>query len=315
MNLTPKSVPPHSVTPPVVDLDALPDPMSPDAALEAKVATMVNRVQTLPNPVLAFSGGVDSAVVAALLARTHGDRARLVTAVGPSLSARQRAIAARVAAELGLPHDWIATHEGSDPSYRRNDAQRCFHCKSHLYETLRAFAQDHPDSVLLSGTNFDDQHDYRPGLLAATQFHVVAPLADAKVSKAEVRRLAREWNLSVHDLPAAPCLASRIAYGVEVTPERLSTIEAAESLLWEAGFSDVRVRLLPENVARIEVPLPEVARLQPDCSGTSYALLDQILRLGFDTVTVDPQGLRSGNLNSALPNPRLPHSKSLPILP
>ena len=129
MNLNTKSVPPHSVTPPVVDLDALPDSMSPDASLEAKVATMVNRVQTLPNPVLAFSGGVDSAVVAALLARTHGDRARLVTAVGPSLSARQRAIAASVAAELSLPHDWIATHEGSDPSYRRNDAQRCFHCK------------------------------------------------------------------------------------------------------------------------------------------------------------------------------------------
>lgn len=303
------------MTPTAVDLKDAPESLSLGAALEAKVATMVDRVQTLPNPVLAFSGGVDSAVVAALLGRTHGSRARLVTAVGPSLSARQRAIAARVAGELGLPHEWIATHEGSDPNYQRNDARRCFHCKSHLYETLRAFAQDHPDSVLLSGTNFDDLHDYRPGLLAASHFHVIAPLADAKVSKAEVRRLAREWKLSVHDLPAAPCLASRIAYGVEVTPERLSTIEAAESLLWGAGFSDVRVRLLPQNVARIEVPLPEVARLQPDGSETVHPLVAQILRLGFDTVTVDPQGLRSGSLNSALPSPQLPNSKSLPILP
>jgi len=233
----------------------------PDATRE-KVQRLQARLQRLPLPILAFSGGVDSSVVAAMLKLTHGQQCLLVTAIGPSLAERQRAIAQRVAQELGLPHRWLETRESQDPGYRRNQADRCYYCKSHLFDALTAIASRFPDTCLLSGTNHDDLSDHRPGLQAANQHRVIAPLAEAGLGKAEVRGLAQALGLSVHDLPAAPCLASRIAYGVAVTPGRLEKIEQAEGYLWAAGFSDVRVRLLAGEVARIEVPLPELPRLQ-----------------------------------------------------
>lgn len=182
----------------------------------------------------------------------------------------------------------------------------------------------YPHSTLISGTNLDDLSDHRPGLVAADQHQVFAPLAQYQVSKIEVRQIATAFGLSVDDLPAAPCLASRVAYGIPVTQERLAKIEAAEALVWDLGFSDVRIRLLPENTASIEVPLEEVHRFWhpagahasiADLSGqhqpqslasTSFIFsqrqtqqfLSKIQELGFDRVAIDPKGLRSGSLNN-----------------
>lgn len=271
-----------------------------------KVHRLWEVLSPVRHPIVAFSGGVDSAVVAAAVGRTHGNQCLLVTADSPSLSARQREIAARVAAELQLPHRWLATAEATDPLYQRNHRDRCYFCKTHLYTSLRQVAAEFPDATVLSGTNYDDLGDYRPGLLAAAQNQVFAPLAEAQMGKADVRALARALGLSVHDLPAAPCLASRLAYGVAVTPERLRRVELAEQLLWQAGFSDVRMRLLPEEIGRVEVPLAEVPRLTE-----ATELLQAILELGFLRVDIDPQGLRSGNLNhlntdSTASGPNLP---------
>lgn len=263
-----------------------------DGVLLPKAERLRDLLSQVQHPIVAFSGGVDSAVVAAMVGRTHGRDCLLVTADSPSLSARQREIAARVAEELQLPHRWLATAEADDPLYQRNHRDRCYFCKTHLYTSLRQVATEFPHATVLSGTNYDDLGDYRPGLLAAAQNQVFAPLAEAQMGKADVRALARALGLSVHDLPAAPCLASRLAYGVAVTPERLRRVELAEQRLWQAGFSDVRVRLLPEEVGRVEVPLAEVPRLTE-----ATGLLQTILQMGFLRVDIDPQGLRSGNLN------------------
>lgn len=262
------------------------------AELLAKTRRLWDLLSQLEHPIVAFSGGVDSAVVAAAVGRTHGTRCLLVTADSPSLAGRQRAIAERVAAELQLPHRWLPTAEADDPLYQRNHRDRCYYCKTHLYSALKQVAAEFPTATILSGTNLDDLGDYRPGLLAAAQHQVFAPLAEAQLGKAEVRALARALGLSVHDLPAAPCLASRLAYGVEVTAARLRRVEQAEQRLWQAGFSDVRVRILPEEVGRLEVPLAEVPRLQQ-----LTQLLHDIGHLGFSRLEIDPEGLRSGNLN------------------
>jgi uncharacterized protein len=284
------------------------------ADFSARVLDLWGRIAAMSQPILAFSGGVDSSLVAAVLAHTHDQGCLLVTADSPSLSQRQRRIAAQVAGELRLPHRWLATQEAEDPGYQQNHRDRCYYCKSHLYGTLRQIAAQYPGATLLSGTNLDDLGDHRPGLRAAAESGIAAPLAQASMSKADVRRLAARLGLSVHDLPAAPCLASRLAYGVRVTPARLRWVEAAETLLWDAGFSDVRVRLLPGEVARVEVPLAEVPRLCPATDRGPAAepptLLRQIRALGFADVIVDPLGLRSGNLNT-LDSPKLPQ---LPIL-
>lgn len=289
------------------------------AELPAELADKTQRlwqiVQSMVQPIVAFSGGVDSSLVAAVLTHTHAGRALLVTADSPSLSQRQRVIAERVAKELKLPHRWLATEEAADPLYQRNHRDRCYYCKSHLYAALRVVAEEYPGATILSGTNRDDLSDYRPGLRAADEQNVRAPLAESGFGKADVRSLAQVLRLSVHALPAAPCLASRLAYGVAVTPDRLRKVEQAESILWAAGFSDVRVRVLLGEIARIEVPKTEVPRLiewlESRSSGAGRHEMDGI---GFADVQIAAEGFVSGNLNTvedATPESSLP---KLPIL-
>ena len=287
------------------------------AELADKTQRLWQRVTAFAQPIVAFSGGVDSSLLAAVLALTHARRVLLVTADSPSLSQRQRDIAARVARELDLPHRWLATQEATDPLYQRNQRDRCYYCKSHLYAALSAVAEEFPEATVFSGTNLDDLGDFRPGLRAAAEQNVRAPLAETGFTKADVRGLAQALNLSVHDLPAAPCLASRLAYGVAVTPERLRRVERAEQWLWEAGFSDVRVRVLPGELARIEVPHAEVLRLaswlRPDSDDRARP---DFGALGFNDVEIAAQGLVSGNLNSlpdAVDASKI--SQSLPRLP
>ena len=246
--------------------------------------------------VVALSGGVDSAVVAcaAIKAKVQVIAA---TGIGPATSQIERQDAIHLVQSLGLAHEWVEPAEYLDQAYRRNDLRRCYYCKTHLFRALKV---RFPDAIVLTGTNLDDLGDFRPGLQAASEAHVRSPLAELKINKAQIRLLAKMWDLHVADKPASPCLASRIAYGVEVTPERLSRIEAAERYLrQELGVSDCRVRVHADELARIEVPR---SHLQQLLESQSFQAIDQFLRsLGFRHVTLDLGGLKSGSLNPSIP--------------
>ena len=245
--------------------------------------------------VVAFSGGVDSTVVAAAAKRALGSQAIAATAVSPSLAQLMSATAARVAQELGLRHFLVQTNELENSDYARNDSRRCYHCKHELYQLLEQVAIQHNMSTIVSGTNADDLSDFRPGLQAAAEFRVRSPLAELGIGKAMVRAIARAWQISVAEAPAAPCLASRIAYGEAVTEEKLQRIDRAENLLRELGFPENRVRLHPGDLARIEVPANRLADI---CQMNLFVQISQHFRaVGFKFVTVDMEGLRSGNLN------------------
>jgi pyridinium-3,5-biscarboxylic acid mononucleotide sulfurtransferase len=253
---------------------------------------------------VAFSGGVDSSVVAAAAHRVLGDQAIAVTADSPSVARYQIENACRVAREIGIEHRIVKTDELALSEYRRNDGQRCFFCKQTLYRALSEVIKhigvvDSGQSiVVLSGTNYDDLGDHRPGIRAGQLAGVVTPLADLGLTKTHVRQIAAEWNLSVQDLPASPCLSSRLAYGLEVTEERLERIELAENWLHQNGFSDIRVRLHSDDLARLEVDPGVWSRLQqPELLGE---LNSNFRNLGFKFITLDLQGRRSGSLNDVL---------------
>ncbi|TWU50519.1 tRNA-specific 2-thiouridylase MnmA [Rubripirellula tenax] len=269
-----------------------------DAAVADKATRLIDRLSQFAHVAVAFSGGVDSSVVAAAALRARANAAIAVTARSPSLAKSQAEIAVRVAGEMGIAHRFVETDEINNGDYRRNDGRRCFFCKQTLYRTMAAIAAHHPSSVIVSGTNADDLDDYRPGLKAAEEASVVAPLAELGLNKRDVRQLAVYFGLSNHDLAAAPCLASRVAYGVEVTTERLSRIERAEAWLADRKFVHFRVRLHEGELARIEVTKDRIADLVAlDMDG---ALTDAFVSFGFKYVTIDTRGFRSGSLNEVL---------------
>lgn len=255
---------------------------------------------------VAFSGGVDSSVVLAAASRSQATDVVAVTAVSPAVPQWQRDMAATIAGEIGVAHQWMQTDEGDSADYVRNDSSRCFHCKSTLYAHLKPIAginvatsgnRDRQRSVTVSGTNVDDLGDHRPGIQAGRDAGVQTPLADLGLGKATVRIIARQWGLSNWDLPASPCLASRIAYGVSVTPARLEMTERAEDWLRQY-FSDVRVRLHENELARIEVPRTEMERFFDGCL---VAETNRTLRnFGYQFVAIDAGGLQTGNLNRIL---------------
>lgn len=248
---------------------------------------------------IALSGGVDSAVVAKA-AVLSGRKCLAVTAQSSSVARQEMEDALRVVEAIGIAHQILETHELESAAYRQNDFRRCYHCKSNLFSTLRAVF---PNATLLTGTNLDDLGDYRPGLLAAGEAGVRSPLAELGISKARVRALATRWNLPIADKPASPCLASRLAYGVEVTHERLARIEGAERVLRELGLIECRVRLHADELARIEVPESQIERL---ASATVRGQIRQRFQeIGFHFVTLDLNGFRSGSLNQVIPLPSI----------
>jgi len=248
---------------------------------------------------VAFSGGVDSTVVAKAARVALGDAAVAVTAVSPSLAAGEFEEAERTARLIGIRHRAIHTQEFQDQQYTANPTNRCYFCKSELYSQLERLVPELGVDCIVNGANVDDLGDWRPGMKAADEHQVRSPLVEAGVTKAEVRELARYWELPTWDKPAAPCLSSRIAYGLEVTPDRVRQIDAAERFLREHGFRELRVRCPQADVARIEVPKTDLPRLgQPDL----HSAIEQHFRsLGFKSVTVDPEGFRSGSMNAVLP--------------
>ncbi|MEM9187092.1 MAG: ATP-dependent sacrificial sulfur transferase LarE [Planctomycetota bacterium] len=271
---------------------------------------LIAQVKPYGSCAVAFSAGVDSTVVAKAARVALGDRAAAVTGVGPALAEGELEAARRLAALIGIRHVEAETGEIESPGYTANAPDRCFHCKTELYDHVRRVAGELSIDVIANGANADDRGDYRPGMIAAADFGVRSPLLECGLAKADVRRLAEHWSLPVADKPAAPCLASRIAYGVEVTPERLRQIDLAEQYLRSLGLREVRVRLHEGELARVEAPESEVARL---CEPANRrGVVERLSRLGFRFVTIDLAGFRSGSLNALVPLEALAASSNRP---
>ena len=243
--------------------------------------------------VVAYSGGVDSAVVAKAAQVALGERALAVTGVSASLAAGELEAAQRIAVSIGIRHETLHTDELADAGYLKNEPTRCWHCKTELYGQLRQLADRLGIDAIANGTNVDDLGDFRPGLQAAEEHGVVSPLVACGIDKQGVRELAQAWGLEVWDKPASPCLSSRVVYGLGITPERLARIDAAEAYLREQGFSSVRVRCHQDELARLEVDASEIARLAEPTQRAAIAA--SLLELGFNYVTVDLEGFRSGS--------------------
>jgi len=258
--------------------------------------TLKGIIAELPGAVVAYSGGADSAFLADVTHEVLGTRMTAVTAVSESLAPDERAQAADLARARGWRHEEINTREIERHEYRRNDPDRCFHCKDVLFETLDALALDRA-AVVLVGTNVDDTGDFRPGLRAAREHGVRAPMVEAGLRKDEIRELSRARGLPTWDKPASVCLASRIAYGIEVTEERLDRIARAESFVRALGLRQLRVRD-HGDLARIEVPLEDVEQLAEPM--VRAQIVEHLKGLGFVHVTLDLEGFRSGSMNASL---------------
>ncbi len=267
--------------------------------LAAKRDQLLDLLRGFKSCAVAFSGGIDSTVVAKAAHVALGDQAVAVTGVSDSLAEGELSEAREIAQRIGIRHEVMETEEFSNPAYLRNAPDRCYHCKSELYTQLDGLAPRLGVAVVVNGANLDDLGDYRPGMTAAGEHAVRSPLLECGLNKQDVRALALHWELPTWDKPAAPCLSSRIAYGEEVTPERLAMVDKAEQFLREQGLRDLRVRYHRGDLARIEVPL---ASLEELCrADVRRSLAKRFKALGFRYITLDLEGFRSGNLNDMVP--------------
>lgn len=266
--------------------------------LAAKRDRLIAILAELRGVAVAFSGGVDSAVVAQAAFLALGDRAVAVTADSPSVPRSELADARRLVEQIGIRHVVVRTTEFDNPDYLKNDGTRCYFCKSELYTRIESELPALGVSVMLSGANLDDNGDYRPGLTAAAEHHVRHPLQEAGFTKADVRAVAKSWSLPAWDKPASPCLSSRLAPGLAVTPERTRRVEEAEALLRSLGLRECRVRYHEGDLARVEVPLSDVSRFAAEPVRSELAR--RFRELGFKYITLDLEGFRSGSLNDLI---------------
>jgi len=262
--------------------------------LELKLHKMRQLMKEMGSVLVAYSGGIDSTLVLKVAHEALGSRTVGVTAVSPTLPSAELESARLVAAQIGVRHLILETDQLEISDFVRNDATRCYHCKTDLYQGLAKLRQELTLGAIVDGTNLDDLGDDRPGLLAAREWGVRSPLVEAEVSKDEVRALAKELGLSNWDKPAAACLSSRIARGVPITKDNLSRVEQAEAFLLDKGFRQVRVRD-DNGEARVEVGQDELATLFEPAIQTQ--LTNKLRALGFEAVTLDRKGYRRGGAN------------------
>jgi uncharacterized protein len=271
---------------------------SPDKRLGSKNSLFFENLRRLGRPLIAYSGGVDSAYLAWAAHRELGTDMLAIIADSPSLARTQLADALAFAKEQGIPVEVIVTSELDRPEYVRNDGQRCFHCKDELFTVMEALRAARGFDTIAYGVNLDDQDDFRPGQQAARQHHVAAPLLAAGLTKQEIRELARQAGLRIWDKPASACLSSRIEYGRPVTPEVLAAVEQGEDAIRALGFRQFRVRHHGETV-RIEIAREELERALDSAMAAEFTKIFK--GLGFKFVTLDLEGFRSGSMNSLLP--------------
>jgi len=259
---------------------------------------LLTRLAELPSLLIAVSGGADSAYLAWAANKALGKRSLSVTAISPSYSAYDRAELEKFIAHTGVRHEFVETHEMENPAYRVNAGDRCYYCKDELFSVLGALASARGFAAVAYGVNADDTSDFRPGHRAAAEHRVLAPLLDAKMSKADIRALSQRAGLPTWDRPASACLSSRLPYGTEVTPERLALVESGEAILRELGFRQFRVRL-HDKLARIEIAREELPlAMTPEMGAT---ISQRFKAAGFLYVALDLEGYRQGSLNAALP--------------
>lgn len=262
---------------------------------------LIDFIRQYDSALVAYSGGLDSSLVLwAAIKALRKDRVLAATALSQSYASGELEAARKIAEELGLPenrHRFIVTREMDNENYVKNPADRCYWCKITLYTELSAIAKRENMAVIFDGTNLSDAHDYRPGLKAAREMNVVSPLRESGLTKEDIRLIARQNSLSFADKPAGACLASRIPYGISITPERLGMIDKAETAVREAGFEGFRVRY-HHDVARLELKPKDLPRLLE--SGIKDLLIKKIKEAGFKFVAVDLEGYRTGSLNEAL---------------
>ena len=267
------------------------------AELGEKEARLTAVLSSFDSLLVAYSGGVDSAYLACAASRVLPGRVLCVTADSPSYPRRHREMAENVARRFNLAHEFVMTAELERPEYRANPANRCYHCKTELYEHLSRVATDRGIGIIADGSNADDRGDYRPGRQAAREFGVRSPLDEADLTKDEIRELSRRIGLPTWDEPASACLSSRIPYLSEVTPAKLSMIEQAEDALRRHGFRVCRVRH-HDTIARLEIGRDEMPRaLDPEIN---RAIVQELKAIGYQHVCLDMQGYRTGSLNEVL---------------
>ena len=257
-------------------------------------------LKKLDKVVVAYSGGVDSTFLLKAAVDTLGaENVLACIGVSSSLAKSQYNRAIECAADMGAALEEVKVHEVLDTKYSANNPDRCFHCKSHLYTVLQNIAEKKGFDNVICGCNFDDMDDFRPGNKAARLYGVLSPLMKAQMTKDDIRDMSRKLNLPTADIPASPCLASRLTYGLEVTEQRLKQVEEAEDFLRKLGFVEFRVRH-HDTIARIEVRPEDMEKVttEPECK----RIVEKMKSIGFKYITVDLQGFRSGSLNELLTN-------------
>lgn len=275
--------------------------------LDEKENLLLSHLTEIPSIIVALSGGADSAYLAWAANRAMGHRALSVTALSPSFASHDREIVEKFVKELALGHEYIETREMENPAYRANQPDRCYFCKDELFSALDNLARSRGFAAIAYGVNADDTLDFRPGHRAATEHKVLAPLLDAGLSKSEIRALSQRAGLPTWDRPASACLASRVPYGTEVTPERLALIERGEAALRELGFRQFRVRI-HDNLARVEISQDEMPRALSQ--EIAAAISERLKSAGFAYVALDLQGYRQGSLNETLKHAVTPLRKT-----